>query len=151
MWHWVPNKSNSIIIQYLKRNWVLICVSFVKSHIEKGSAEFWIFKWKKKALKKIGNYLKQTSNFLFCLRVDLQVMVKLGSCFVTDIYKTHILIELLSSLTWVRFWNFFLGYFLFLFLTLGVHFLLWWCNISLLWSSGIHNIAQSIFHPAQPN
>lgn len=95
-----------------------------KAIFKRGLQSFEYLNGKKKALKKIGNYLKQTSNFLFCLRVDLQVMVKLGSCFVTDIYKTHILIELLSGLTWVRFWNFFLGYFLFLFLTFGVHFLL---------------------------
>lgn len=65
MWHGLSNKCNSILIQYLRRNWALIVVFFGKSHIEMASPEFWTFEWEKKVLKEeIESYLRQTSNFL---------------------------------------------------------------------------------------
>lgn len=135
-------------------------MSFRKSHIKMGAVRTlnnWMVQ-KTELRKEIESYLRQAS--ILCLRMDLQVMVKLYWPFCYRCLQNSNsnwitlqsnLVPIFGNFSYIYLFFFFLSFFFLLFLMFGVIFLLGWFNVSLLWSSEICNIPQSIFHRTEPN
>jgi hypothetical protein len=111
---------------------------------------------KKQLNKEIRSYLRQISNFLFCLILttnDSKIIHTLPRPSITDVYKSQntnfnwiTLQSNVGLIFGISFWGLFPCFLIF-----GADFSLGWCNISLLRSSKIYSIAQRIFHPVGPN